>query len=137
MNRRGRGLRQRRFIHLKRQGAGAGVQGPDVCACRGMSMGVRIEIPKDRIAEFCRRWQVKELAVFGSALGDNFRPDSDVDVLVVFQDDAKWDLFDHMKAEEELKQIFGREVDLVEKKAIRNPFRRHHILSNYEVIYAA
>jgi uncharacterized protein len=103
----------------------------------GMSMSVRIEVPKDRIAEFCRRWQVKELAIFGSALGDDFRPDSDVDVLVVFQDNAKWDLFDHMKAEEDLKQIFGRDVDLVEKKAIRNPFRRHHILSNYEVIYAA
>ena len=100
-------------------------------------MRMRIEIPKDIITEFCRRWQVKELAIFGSALGDDFRPDSDVDVLVVFQDDAEWDLFDHMKAEEELKQIFGREVDLVEKKAIRNPFRRHHILSNYEVIYAA
>ena len=100
-------------------------------------MSVRVEIPKDRIIEFCRKWQVKELAIFGSALGDDFRPDSDVDVLVVFQDDAKWDLFDHMEAEEELKQIFGRDVDLVEKKAIRNPFRRHHILSNHEVIYAA
>ena len=100
-------------------------------------MSLRIEISKDRITEFCRRWQVKELSIFGSALGDDFRPDSDVDVLVVFQDDSKWDLFDHMRAEEELKQIFGREVDLVEKKAIRNPFRRHNILSNYEVIYAA
>ena len=100
-------------------------------------MSVRIQIPEDRIADFCRRWKVKELAIFGSALGDDFRPDSDVDVLVVFEDDAKGDLFDHMKAEEELKQIFGREVDLVEKKAIRNPFRRHHILSHYEVIYAA
>ncbi len=100
-------------------------------------MSVRIEIPKDKVAEFCRRWRVKELAIFGSALGDDFRPDSDVDMLVVFQEDAKWNLFDHMKAEEEMKQIFGREVDLVEKKAIRNPFRRHHILSNNEVIYAA
>ena len=99
-------------------------------------MSARIEIPRDKIAEFCRRWQVKELAIFGSALGDDFRPDSDVDVLVVFQDDAKWSLFDHMEAEGELKQIFGREVDLVEKKAIRNPFRRHHILNNHEVIYA-
>jgi len=100
-------------------------------------MSLRIEIPKDRITEFCRRWQVKELAIFGSAVGDDFRPDSDVDVLVVFQDDMRRDLFDHMKAEEELKQIFGRDVDLVEKKAIKNPFRRHHILSNHEVIYAA
>jgi predicted nucleotidyltransferase len=97
---------------------------------------VRVDICEDKIAAFCRRWQIKELAIFGSALGDEFRPDSDVDVLVVFQDDAKWSLFDHMRAEEELKQIFGREVDLVEKQAIRNPFRRHHILNNHEVIYA-
>ncbi len=100
-------------------------------------MGVRIDIPKDKITEFCRRWQVKELAIFGSALGDDFRPDSDVDVLVVFQDDAKWSLFDIMSAEEELARIFGRKVDLVEKQAVRNPFRRHHILSHREVIYAA
>lgn len=100
-------------------------------------MSVKIEIPKDEIAEFCRRWKVIELAIFGSALGNDFRPDSDVDVLVVFKDDAQWNLFDHMKAEEELEQIFGREVDLVEKKTIKNPFRRHHILSNYEVIYGA
>lgn len=99
-------------------------------------MSAKIDIPKDKIREFCRKWKVKELAIFGSALGDDFRPDSDVDVLVVFQDDARWSLFDHMRAEEELKQIFGREVDLVDKTAIRNPFRRYHILSNYEVIYA-
>jgi len=100
-------------------------------------MTLRIDIPRDRIAEFCRKWQVKELAIFGSALGDDFRPDSDVDVLVVFQDEAMWTLFDHMRAEEELEQILGRKVDLVEKSAIRNPFRRHHILKNHEVIYAA
>ena len=100
-------------------------------------MSVKLEIPQAAIAEFCRKWKVKELAIFGSAVGEDFRPDSDVDVLVVFQYDAEWDLFDHMKAEEELKQIFGRDVDLVEKSAIRNPFRRHHILSNCEVIYAA
>lgn len=99
-------------------------------------MGIRIDIPKDKIAEFYRKWQVKELAIFGSAIGDDFRYDSDVDVLVVFQDNAKRNLFDRMKAEEELKEIFGRDVDLVEKKAIMNPFRRHHILSNHEVIYA-
>ncbi len=99
-------------------------------------MSLKIDIPKDRIAQFCRKWQVKQLAIFGSALRDDFRPDSDVDVLVVFQDGTRWTLFDHIQAEEELKQILGREVDLVEKKAIRNPFRRHHILNNHEVIYA-
>ena len=114
-----------------------GAQGPDVPGGAGVSTSVRIPIPEDKIAAFCQRWQVKELAIFGSALGKDFRPDSDVDVLVIFQDDAKWDLFDHMAAEEELKHIFGREVDLVEKSAVRNPFRRRHIMSNHEVIYAS
>jgi hypothetical protein len=100
-------------------------------------MTARLEIPHEAIAEFCRKWKVKELAIFGSALGNDFRPDSDVDVLVVFEDDAKWDLFDHMRAEDELERIFGRELDLVEKRAITNPFRRYHILRNHEVIYAA
>ena len=100
-------------------------------------MSIKIEIPEREIAAFCRRWQVKELAIFGSALGDEFRPDSDVDVLVVFQDSAQWSLFDYVRAQQQLEQIFGRRVDLVEKKAIRNPFRRRHILKNHEVIYAA
>ena len=100
-------------------------------------MSVRIDIPKDKITKFCRTWKIREMAIFGSAVGDDFRPDSDVDVLVVFQDNAEWSLFDLMNAEEELKEIFGREVDLVEKKAIRNPFRQQHILSHREVIYAA
>jgi len=80
---------------------------------------------------------VKELAIFGSALGEYFRPDSDVDVLVEFREEANWTLFDHMKAEEELREILGRRVDLVEKSAIRNPFRRHHIMKNHVVVYAA
>jgi hypothetical protein len=100
-------------------------------------MVVKLAVDKERIAEFCRKWRVKELSVFGSALRADFRPDSDVDVLVVFEDDAEWDLWDHMHAEEELRQLLGRDVDLVEKSAVRNPFRRHHILKNSEVIYAA
>ena len=97
----------------------------------------RISIPKAQIAQFCRRNHIRRLSLFGSVLRNDFGPDSDVDVLVVFQDNAKWNLFDHMNAEEELKHIFGREVDLVERKTIRNPFRRHHVLNNHEVIYAA
>lgn len=99
-------------------------------------MSVKLQVPQEEIAAFCRKWLIKELAIFGSALGEDFRPDSDVDVLVVFQDGARWSLFDYIRAQEELKRIFGREVDLVEKRAIRNPFRRRHILSNHEVIYA-
>jgi predicted nucleotidyltransferase len=100
-------------------------------------MTVKIDISSDEIAQFCRSWQIKELSIFGSALREDFRPDSDVDVLVAFDEKARWSLFDLMRAERELEQIFGREVDLVEKKAVRNPFRRQHILSHHEVIYAA
>jgi hypothetical protein len=100
-------------------------------------MGIQIGIPHDKIADFCQRWQIKELSIFGSTLREDFRPDSDVDLLVVFEDQAPWDLFDLMDAERELEQIFGRKVDLVEKGTIRNPFRRYHILQHHEVIYAS
>ena len=100
-------------------------------------MTLRIAIDRERIAQFCRKWKVKELSVFGSALRDDFGPGSDVDVLVVYEEDAKWDAWDHLHAEEELKEMLGREVDLVEKRAVRNPFRRHHILTHREIVYAS
>ena len=100
-------------------------------------MALQISIDHERIEAFCRKWRVKEFSIFGSALRDDFTPQSDVDVLVVYDEEAEWDLWDHLHAEEELEEIFGREVDLVEKTAIRNPFRRHHILNNHEVIYEA
>ena len=97
----------------------------------------RIEVPEERIRAFCRKWHVRELALFGSVLSDDFRPDSDVDVLVSLDDDARWSAFDLLDMVEELKGIFGREVDLLEKEALRNPYRRHSVLSNREVLYAA
>lgn len=101
-------------------------------------MALAITIDQAQIERFCRKWRVKELAIFGSALRtEDFRPDSDVDVLVVFEEDARWDLFDHMHAQEELGQMLGRKVDLVTKRAIKNPFLRHEIMNNHEVIYAA
>ncbi len=96
-----------------------------------------MDLPKHKIADFCRKWKVIELALFGSVLSKDFRPDSDIDVLVSFSEDAKWSLFDIVRMQNELNEIFGREVDLVEKDAIRNPFRRHSILRSKEVIYAA
>ena len=96
----------------------------------------RIAVPKEKIEEFCRRWKIVEFALFGSALREDFRPDSDVDILVHFGEDAEWDLFDWVDMIEELKSIFGREVDLVEKTSLRNPFRRHYILNTQKVIYA-
>ena len=103
-------------------------------------MKPNIEIPKNEIAEFCRRWRIEELSIFGSALREDFRSDSDVDVLVRFSPEAQWSLFDLISMEEELKTIFGREVDLVERSAVersRNYVRRKAILSNLEPIYAA
>jgi predicted nucleotidyltransferase len=103
-------------------------------------MKPNIEIPRKEIAEFCRRWRIEELSIFGSALREDFRPDSDVDVLVRFSPEARWGLFDLMHMEEELKAIFGREVDLVEWSAVehsRNYVRRKAILNNLEPIYAA
>ncbi|MFH0938740.1 MAG: nucleotidyltransferase domain-containing protein [Planctomycetota bacterium] len=96
---------------------------------------VRINFDHNHIAEFCRKRHIKELSLFGSVLRDDFRSDSDVDVLVVFGDDADKDLRTYLETEEELRAIFGRDVDLVEKSAVRNPFRRHHILNNREVVY--
>lgn len=95
-----------------------------------------IEISQQKIADFCRKWKVTELALFGSVLNRDFRPDSDIDVLVSFSDDAQWSLFDLVHMQDELKDIFRREVDLVEKAALRNPFRRYSILRSKEVIYA-
>ena len=99
-------------------------------------MTLRIVMDRERIAAFCRKWKVKELSVFGSALRDDFGPGSDVDVLVVYEHDAEWDAWDHLHAEEELKEMLGRDVDLVEARALRNPFRRHDILTHREVVYA-
>ena len=101
------------------------------------AMALRLTVDRARIADFCRRWKVKEFSLFGSVLRDDFRPDSDVDVLVALQDDAPWSLYEWIDMIEELKQIFGRDVDLVEKSAIENPFRRHSILTSAEVLYAA
>lgn len=95
------------------------------------------EIPADRIAAFCRKWKVVEFALFGSVLRDDFRPDSDVDIVVELAEGAPWSLFEWVDMIDELKAMFGREIDLVEKSAITNPFRRKAILGSREVLYAA
>lgn len=103
-------------------------------------MTARIAIDGDSIAEFCRRWKISELSLFGSVLRDDFRPDSDVDVLVTFSEDAHWRLADLMRMEEELKAIFDREVDLVERRSVEhseNYIRRAHILRSLEPVYVA
>jgi len=99
---------------------------------------LKVKLPEEKIGEFCRRWQITELAVFGSVLRDDFRPDSDIDFLVTFAQDENWSLFDLVDMEQELAAIVGRKVDLVEKVAIlrsHNQLRRKEILSTAQTFY--
>jgi predicted nucleotidyltransferase len=99
-------------------------------------MAARVATDQEQIAEFCRKWQVTELALFGSVLRDDFGPESDVDVLVTFAPEAPWSLFDLVDMVDELEAMLGRKVDLVESAGLRNPIRRRAILSSREVIHA-
>lgn len=96
-----------------------------------------IDIPPDAIAAFCQKWRIRELSLFGSVLRDDFGPDSDVDFLLSFEPDAGWDLWDLVDLRDDLIAIAGRDVDMVIKEALRNPYRRKEILSNREIIHAA
>jgi len=106
----------------------------------GVMEKARIELPKDKIADFCKKWKVQEFALFGSVLRDDFMPESDVDVLVDFEPDARRSLLDIGTMVDDLQKIFGREVDLLTRKAVeqsRNYIRRKEILSSIEVVYVA
>ena len=99
-----------------------------------------IQMPAQELAAFCERWLISELALFGSVLRDDFGPESDVDVLVSFLPAAEHGLLDMVRMEEELSQLLGRKVDLVNRRGIersRNYIRRRAILDSAEVIYAA
>lgn len=104
------------------------------------AMEAALPVDREAIGRFCRKWGIRELALFGSVLTGDFRPDSDVDVLVTFADPrpnlGPWgENLERMR--EELEALFGRRVDLVQKKLVTNPFRRHHILTTRRIIYAA
>ncbi|HPC00313.1 MAG TPA: nucleotidyltransferase domain-containing protein [Syntrophales bacterium] len=103
-----------------------------------MSSG--IEIPQQVVAQFCKKWKIVEFSLFGSVLRDDFRPESDVDVMVVFEADTPRGLEDLQEMRAELEGLFGRKVDLVEKRLIEqseNYIRRRHILNNLENLYVA
>lgn len=90
--------------------------------------------------DFCRRWKITELRVFGSALRQDFRRDSDLDLLVTFRTDAGWSLLDHVAMQEELSAIVGRAVDLVSRSAVEhshNWIRKKAILESARPLYAA
>ncbi|MDZ7289132.1 MAG: nucleotidyltransferase domain-containing protein [candidate division KSB1 bacterium] len=99
-----------------------------------------IDIPQKQLADFCRRWRISELALFGSVLRDDFDPDSDLDMLVTFAPEAEWSLPDHLRMEQELAELLGRKIDLLSKRAIEqnhNWIRRQEILNTAEVIYVS
>ena len=101
---------------------------------------VHIPVDHAKIEEFCRKWKITEFSFFGSVLRDDFRPDSDVDVLVDFEPEADWGLFDLVHMETELRDLLGRDVDLVERAAVEqspNYIRRKHILASLERIRVA
>ncbi|MBK8267171.1 MAG: nucleotidyltransferase family protein [Planctomycetes bacterium] len=102
-----------------------------------MKDAIHIPIPEDRVRNICAKWKIREFALFGSVLRDDFSPASDIDVLVSFHPGAGWSLWDLFDLQDELAALFGREVDLVEKEALRNPFRRREILDTRRVLYAA
>ncbi len=99
-----------------------------------------IELPLSAIEAFCRKWKIVEIALFGSALREDFRPDSDLDFLVRFSSDAEWGLLDHARMERELATIVDRPVDIVSRDGLEsshNWIRRKAILSAARVLYAA
>ena len=98
-----------------------------------------IALPMAQIQTFCDRWQIVELALFGSVLRDDFRPDSDIDVLVTFAPEAKRGLTETLQMQTELRSIFGREVDFIVRAAIersQNWLRRKNILESAQIVYA-
>ena len=98
-----------------------------------------ITLTTNEIARFCNRWKIRELALFGSALREDFHPDSDLDILVTFAPDADWGLLDHVQMQLELEKLSQRSVDLISKRALErstNWVRREEILKTAQILYS-
>ena len=104
------------------------------------SITMFMPVDKDKIARFCRRWKIRELALFGSALRGDFGPDSDVDIVVDFDKSADWGLLEHVQMQQELQALLGRNVDLISKRALErseNWLRRREILNTARTFFRA
>ena len=132
-----RGQTGRRRRGIRPSGGPSLIAEPPGSSMVRMGSDLPLEFSSETLAAICRRYAVRRLSAFGSVLRDDFGPESDVGVLATFAPDAPWSLWDWPDMMDELKAIFGREVDLLEKDALRNPFRRHTILATRQVIYAA
>jgi len=101
-----------------------------------MNDAAPLHIPREALARFCRRYQVRELALFGSMLRQDYHPDSDVDLLVSFQPAARVTFLTLARLQRELEALLGRQVDLVPKDGLK-PIIRDHVLATARVLYAA
>ena len=104
-----------------------------------MKLG-HLEFDFDTLRDFCEKWGVAELAVFGSVLRDDFRPDSDIDFLVTWAPGRKPGYFEMMKMKDELIELMGRDIDLAQRQVVEsdfNQYRRSAILNSAKVVYAA
>ena len=111
-----------------------------LCAMPPASILDRVPVSEAALRQFCERWKISTLELFGSVLRDDFTPDSDVDVLVSFAPEAEWSLFDHLAMEDELGLILKRKVDLVSRRAVEsssNWIRRQAILGSAEPYFVA
>ena len=100
----------------------------------------KINISQEKLGEYCRRHHILKLGLFGSVLRDDFGPESDVDVLVEFDAGCSVGLFEMVRLERELSELFGRKVDLVERRSVEkseNYIRRRHVLDSEETVYVA
>ncbi len=96
-------------------------------------------IPKTKLEQFCRQWKITELALFGSVLRPDFRPDSDVDMLVTFAGDAHWSLLDHVRMEAEMARLIDRPVDMLTRRAVEKSYNwllKQEILQSAQVLYS-
>ncbi len=99
-----------------------------------------LQVDRQALERLCQKWRIARLELFGSALRDDFGADSDIDLLVSFERNAHWSLFDLYRAEQEFSKLFGRRVELVLRSGVEqseNYIRRKTILQSAEVIYAA
>ena len=98
----------------------------------------RMNVSEKELADFCQRWKITELSVFGSVLRDDFGPHSDIDLLVKYEPEAQWSIFDHIGIETKLASLVGRNVDLISKEGVEssdNWIRRRNILDSAELVY--
>ncbi|MBM4043443.1 MAG: nucleotidyltransferase [Planctomycetes bacterium] len=95
-----------------------------------------MDLPMETLADFCRRWKITRLEIFGSALRDDFGPKSDIDLLVLFADDAHMGMLAWAQCQRELGKLFRRRVDLVPRDCLK-PLIRDEVLASAKVLYAA